>query len=157
MIDILKDTHLRKSWRRRKVVLSVVALLFCYATPKILELLRTPGAMLTSSNYTDRPISFFSVNDFGGGNLSAMGGGGIVCCRKIEGKSVRVAWTLGRTGDQLRKGVQKEDHELNVPLPHRARGDDYLHVRFLPGNAVELKWSPNLISPFDSEPSTTGP
>lgn len=68
-----------------------------------------------------------------------------------------VTWTLGRTGDQLRKGVQKEYHELNVPLPHRARGDDYLHVRFLPGNAVELKWSSNLISPFDSEPSTTGP
>ncbi|QXE12913.1 DUF3304 domain-containing protein [Pseudomonas sp. AN-B15] len=149
------DARRRRAWRRRRIFLALVALIFIYAAPKILGLFRTPGAMLTSENHTDRPILSFWVNDFWGGNLAAMGGGGIMCCQKIEGKTVQIKWILSRTGEQLRQGVKKENHEATVPLPRRERGDDYLHVRFLPGNVVELKWSPGLISPFDPVPDET--
>lgn len=151
MIDIAADARRKRTWRRRRIALSVLALLLCYATPKILALFRTPGAMLTSANYTDRPILSFWINDFWGGNLAAMGGGGTMCCQRIEGETVRVSWILSRTGEQLRQGVKKEDHELTLPLPRRERGDAFLHVRFLPGNIVELKWAPDLISSFKSD------
>jgi hypothetical protein len=108
--------------------------------------------MLTSENYTDRPILSFWINDFWGGNLFAMGGGGVMCCQRIEGETVRVSWILSRTGEQFRQGVQKENHEVILPLPRRKRGDVYLHVRFLPKNIVELKWSPDLVSPFAPAP-----
>ncbi|WP_082934410.1 MULTISPECIES: DUF3304 domain-containing protein [Pseudomonas] len=152
LIDVSADARRRRTWRRRQIALGVLALVLSYAAPKIYSLLRTPGAMLTSENHTDRPITFFWVNDLGGGNLFAMGSGGVICCQRIEGETVRVSWILGRTGEQLRNGVQKENHEAILPLPRRERGDDFLHVRFLPGNIVELKWSPNLISPFDPVP-----
>lgn len=80
LIDITEAARRKRTWRRRQVDLSVLALLLCYATqrnatPKILALPRTPGAMLTSENYTNRPIFSFWINDFWGGNLFAMGGG----------------------------------------------------------------------------------
>jgi hypothetical protein len=133
-----------------------VALIFIYAAPKILGSLRTPGAMLTSENYTDRPIFSFWVNDFWGGNLSAMGGGGITCCQRIEGKTVRVKWILSITGEQFEQGLRQEEHEAILPLPQQKRTDRYLHVRFIPGNVVELKWSPNLDNPFDAALDETG-
>jgi hypothetical protein len=149
LIDISSDARRRRTWRRRKIALGVLALLLTYAAPKIIGLLRTPGAMLTSENYTDRPIFSFWVNDFWGGNLFAMGGGGIMCCQKIEGETVHVKWILDMTGEQFRQGLRQEDHEVTLPLPRRKRDDQYLHVRFLPGNIVELKRSPDLTSPFE--------
>ncbi|MBA5979106.1 DUF3304 domain-containing protein [Pseudomonas sp. Y5-11] len=150
------DARRRRAWRRRQIVLALVALIFIYAAPKILGLLRTPGAMLTSENYTDRPIFSFWVNDFWGGNLSAMGGGGITCCQRIEGKTVRVKWILSITGEQFEQGLRQEEHEAILPLPQQKRTDRYLHVRFIPGNVVELKWSPNLDNPFDAALDETG-
>ena len=152
LIDIAADVRRKRTWRRRRIALAVLALLLSYATPKIIDLFRTPGAMLTSENYTDRPILNFWINDFWGGNLFAMGGGGVMCCQRIEGETVRVSWILSRTGEQFRQGVQKENHEVILPLPRRKRGDVYLHVRFLPKNIVELKWSPDLVSPFAPSP-----
>lgn len=112
--------------------------------------------MLTSENYTDRPIFSFWVNDFWGGNLYVMGGGGVMCCQRIEGKTVRVKWILSITGEQFEQGLRKEEHEAILPLPQQKRTDRYLHVRFLPGNVVELKWSPNLDNPFDAALEETG-
>jgi hypothetical protein len=43
-----------------------------------------------------------------------------------------------------------------LPLPQQKRTDRYLHVRFIPGNVVELKWSPNLDNPFDAALDETG-
>jgi hypothetical protein len=154
LIDIAADARRKRTWRRRRIAVALLALLISYATPKIIDLFRTPGAMLTSSNYTDRPILSFWINDFWGGNLAAMSGGGTMCCRRIEGKTVRVSWILSRTGEQLRQGMKKENHELILPLPRRTRSDEFLHVRFLPGNIVELKWSPDLVSPFAPVPNS---
>ncbi|WP_192564931.1 DUF3304 domain-containing protein [Pseudomonas gozinkensis] len=152
LIDVSADARRRRTWRRRQIALGVLALLLTYAAPKIIGLLRTPGVMLTSENYTDRPIFSFWINDFWGGNLFAMSSGGITCCQKIVGKTVRVSWIVSVTGEQFRQGMRREEHEVVLPLPPQKRTDRYLHVRFLPEYIVELKWSPNLISPFDPVP-----
>jgi hypothetical protein len=139
----------QKIWRRRNLVIAVLVLLLPFLGSYLYNQFRTPGAMLTSANYMDRPILSFWIDDFWGGNLAAMGGGGTMCCQRIKGPTVKVTWILSRTGEQLRQGVKKENHERILPLPERRKNDQYLHVRFLPGNIVELKWSPDLISPFD--------
>ncbi|MCY1379749.1 hypothetical protein D9M69_674970 [compost metagenome] len=105
----------------------------------------------------DRPIFSFWVNDFWGGNLASMGAGGIMCCRRIDGPTARVVWILGRTGEQVRQGLKKERHEIELPMPSRSRQDRYLHVRFDPGNKVRLGWSPDLFSPFEPRPEMAKP
>jgi hypothetical protein len=142
----------QKIWRRRNLVIGVLVLLLPFLGSYLYNQFRTPGAMLTSENHMERPILSFWINDFWGGNLFAMSRGGVMCCKIIEGPTVKVTWILSRTGEQLRQGLKKENHEQTLPLPERQRNDVYLHVRFLPGNVVELKWSPGLISPFDEVP-----
>nr|WP_256671605.1 hypothetical protein [Pseudomonas sp. PB106] len=39
--------------------------------------------------------------------MFAMGGGGVMCCQRIEGETVRVSWILSRTGEQIRQGVRR--------------------------------------------------
>ena len=112
--------------------------------------MQTPGAMLYVHNHTDRPIFSYSVNDAWGGNASAYGGGKVTCCSRIEGDVLTVEWIKGRTGEQVRQGVQKETVTLEVPNPPRTRQDKYLHVHFFPGDQVRLFWSPNLDSPFEN-------
>ena len=82
-----------------------------------------PGAMLYVHNHTDRPIFSYSVNEAWGGNASAYGGGGASCCSRIEGDVLTVEWIKGRTGEQVRQGVQKETVTLEVPNPSRTRQD----------------------------------
>ncbi|WP_298185264.1 DUF3304 domain-containing protein [uncultured Pseudomonas sp.] len=108
-----------------------------------------PGAMLYVHNHTDRPISGYSVNEAWGGNAFAYGGGKVTCCSRIEGDVLTVEWIKGRTGEQVRQGVQKETVTLEMPNPPRTRQDKYLHVHFFPGDQVRLFWSPNLDSPFE--------
>lgn len=36
-----------------------------------------------------------------------------------------------------------------MPLPERKRGENRLHVHFLPGDMVLLGWSDNAFSPYD--------
>ncbi|WP_322847091.1 DUF3304 domain-containing protein [Pseudomonas sp. B33.4] len=153
VISISADAHRKRTWRRRRIVLGVLALLLSYATPKIIDLFRTSGAMLTSENYTDRPIFSFWINDFWGGNLFAMGGGGIMCCSKFEGDTAKVTWILDMTKQQQIQGAVEEHHEVQLSLPQRGPHDQYLHVRFDPGNKVRLGWSTDLFSPFESRPT----
>ncbi|WP_434684799.1 DUF3304 domain-containing protein [Pseudomonas sp. R4-75] len=150
VITIAADASRKQTWRRRRIVLAVLAVLLSYATPKIIDLFRSPGAMLTSENYTDRPIFSFWVNDFWGGNLFAKGGGGIMCCSKFEGDTAKVTWILDMTKQQQIQGAVEERHEVQLSLPKRGPNDQYLHVRFDPGNKVRLGWSPDLFSPFES-------
>ncbi len=110
---------------------------------------RMPGAILYVHNHTDRPIFSYAVNEAWGGNASAYGGGGASCCSRIEGDVLTVEWIKGRTGEQVRQGVQKETVTLEVPNPPRTRQDKYLHVHFFPGDQVRLFWNPNLDSPFE--------
>ncbi len=109
-----------------------------------------PGAILYVHNHTDRPIFSYAVNEAWGGNASAYGGGGASCCSRIEGDVLKVEWIKGRTGAQVRQGVQKEAVTLEVLNPPRTRQDKYLHVHFFPGDQVRLFWSPNLDSPFEN-------
>ena len=103
-----------------------------------------PGAILYGHNHTDRPVFSYFVNEAWGGN------GGAVCCTRIEGDVLTVQWIKGRTGEQVRQGVEKETITLQVPNPPRTRQDKYLHVHFFPGDQVRLFWSPNLDSPYEN-------
>ncbi|MDH0097647.1 DUF3304 domain-containing protein [Ectopseudomonas hydrolytica] len=105
---------------------------------------RMPGAILYGHNHTDRPVFSYFVNEAWGGN------GGAVCCARIEGDVLTVQWIKGRTGEQVRQGVEKETITRQVPNPHRTRQDKYLHVHFFPGDQVRLFWSPNLDSPYEN-------
>jgi len=108
--------------------------------------LRTPGAMLTSESYMDRPIFSYWVNDNWGGN------GGVTCCWRLSGPTAKVVWILDMTRQQQLEGAKEERHEVELPMPPRGREDRYLHVRFDPGNQVRLGWSPDLFSPFNPRP-----
>ncbi len=133
-------------WRRRKLLLCALALVLPLGIYLTQVLLKPPSAALISFNYMDRPISSFWVNDFWGGNLFVMGGGGIMCCRHMDESTAKVVWILGRTGAQVRQGLKKERHEIELPMPPRKSGDDTLHVYFLPGNKVELAWSDTMLN-----------
>ncbi len=109
-----------------------------------------PGAILYVHNHTDRPIFSYAVNEAWGGNAFAYGGGKATCCSRIEGDVLTVQWIKGRTGEQVRQGVEKETITLQVPNPPRTRQDKYLHVHFFPGDQVRLFWSPNLDSPYEN-------
>tara|TARA_R110000796_G_scaffold9287_1_gene31842 strand:+ start:1775 stop:2263 length:489 start_codon:yes stop_codon:yes gene_type:complete len=112
---------------------------------------RPSGAALYSHNHTDRPIFSYWVNDRWGGNASAHGGGGAVCCSRIQGDTLKVVWIVSRTREQADRGLQEERHELDIPNPPRQREDQYLHVHFLPGNQVRLAWNYTVASPLAQE------
>ncbi|MFW6749481.1 DUF3304 domain-containing protein [Pseudomonas glycinae] len=140
----------QKIWRRRNLVIGLLVLLLPFLGSYLYNQFRTPGAMLTSANYMDRPIFSFWANDFWGGNLMAMGGGGIMCCTRFEGKTIKIKWILDMTRQQQLSGAVEEHHEIELPLPERGPTDQYLHVQFEPGNKVRLGWSPDLTRPFPS-------
>ncbi|WP_234293591.1 DUF3304 domain-containing protein [Billgrantia desiderata] len=98
-------------------------------------------------NHTDRPIFRFWVNDNYGGNITAQSWGGTTCCWSFKGSTVEVVWILSMTGEQERAGIQSEQHSITLPMPEHSRGDQYLHVHFLPDNKVDLVWSENVRSP----------
>ncbi|EHY77085.1 DUF3304 domain-containing protein [Pseudomonas kunmingensis] len=144
---ILNSPH-QKRWRRRRLVLCLAIVLLPLLALYLYGALRTPGAALTSHNYMERAVFSFWVNDFWGGNLAAMGAGGIMCCRSLGGSTAKVVWILSRTGEQARQGVKQERHEIEVPMPARKSGDDTLHVYFFPGNRIELVWASTMLSPL---------
>lgn len=128
-------------------LLLVVSLLLGYMAWAYQQM---PGAILYVHNHTDRPIFSYAVNEAWGGNASAYGGGGAACCSRIEGDVLTVQWIKGRTGEQVRQGVEKETITRQVPNPPRSRQGKYLHVHFFPGDQVRMFWSPNLDSPYEN-------
>ncbi|MCY1540990.1 hypothetical protein D9M68_766620 [compost metagenome] len=150
-MSLILDSPRQRSWRRRTLVVSVLALLLPFAVLYLYGLLRTPGAMLTSENYMDRPIGSFWVNGNWGGN------GGVTCCWRLDGPTARVVWILSLSQAQEDQGMKIEHHEIELPMPSRSRQDRYLHVRFDPGNKVRLGWSPDLFSPFEPRPEMAKP
>ncbi|MBD3898592.1 DUF3304 domain-containing protein [Halomonas sp. ML-15] len=99
-------------------------------------------------SHIDRPVHRFWVNERGGGNLGAYGGGSTVCCQRISGDTAEVEWILSITGEQERQGMEVEQHSVALPMPERSREDRYLHVHFLPNHEIKLGWSSDLISPY---------
>ena len=142
---ILNSPH-QKRWRRRRLILCLAIVLLPLLALYLYGALRTPGAMLTSENYMDRPVGSYWVNDNWGGN------GGATCCWQLDGPTAKVVWILSLSQAQEDQGMKIERHEIELPMPTRNRGDRYLHVRFDPGNQVRLGWSPNLFSPFNPRP-----
>ncbi|AQZ94257.1 DUF3304 domain-containing protein [Halopseudomonas phragmitis] len=104
---------------------------------------RPGGAALSGHNHTDRPIFSYWVNDNWGGN------GGVTCCWRIRGDSLKVVWILDVTPEQIERGLEEERHELELPNPPRDRADRYLHVHFFPNNQVRLAWSPDHDTPYE--------
>lgn len=143
----LNSPH-QKRWRRRRWVICLAILLLPVLALYLYGALRTPGAMLTSENYMDRPIFSYWVNDNWGGN------GGVTCCWRLNGPTAKVVWILDMTRQQQLGGAKEERHEVELPMPRRGREDRYLHVRFDPGNQVRLGWSPDLFSPFNPRPQS---
>ena len=156
-MKLIRPSLLQSTWRRRGLILSLLIVLLPLLGLYLYGQLRTPGAMLTSENYMDRPIGSFWVNDFWGGNLAVMGAGGIMCCRRVDGPTAKVVWILSMSKTQEDQGRQIERHEIELPMPPRSRNDRYLHVRFDPGNQVRLGWSPDLFSPFSPRPDRSQP
>ncbi len=111
---------------------------------------RTPGAALYVHNHTGRPIFSYFVNDNWGGNAAAHGGGGMTCCWRIEGETLKVEWILDVTPEQIEQGLEEETLSLELPNPPRQRGDRYLHVHFFPGDQIRLAWSANLDTPYEN-------
>lgn len=111
---------------------------------------QAPGAILYIHNHTERPIFGYAINGYWGGNASAYGGGGAVCCAHIEGHSLEVHWIKDVTQAQYEAGAREETITLEVPNPARTRQDRYLHVHFFPGDQVRLAWSANLDSPYEN-------
>lgn len=92
------------------------------------------GVTLIIHSRLDRPVLGFSVNGVAGGNASAYGEGATTCCGSIQGPSAEVIWTLSVTGPQYEAGMRPEKHRVVLPLPERKRGENDLHVHFLPGD-----------------------
>lgn len=142
-------TNLYQKWLSipRAVRLPVVILFYLLLIGGYLlwQSQRPGGAFLYGHNHTDRPIFSYWVNDNWGGN------GGITCCWRIRGDTLKVTWILSRTRAQAEEGVEEEQHELEIPNPLRQRLDDSLHVHFLPGNRVRLAWNHSAGSPLEEE------
>lgn len=105
------------------------------------EYSRRDASYLTGHNHMDRPISSYWVN----GHWGLVGTR--TCCGIFKSETAEVSWELSITADQERQGMEVERYNMSLPMPERQQGDQYLHAHFLPGNRVELAWSPNSWSP----------
>lgn len=117
------------------------------------------GVTLIIHSRLERPILGFSVNGVAGGNAGAYNpnnkyageNGASTCCGVVTGETAEVIWTLSMTGPQYEAGMRLEKHRIVIPLPERKRGENDLHVHFLPGDKVLLGWSDNAWSPYDKD------
>ncbi|UCR84815.1 DUF3304 domain-containing protein [Pseudomonas chlororaphis] len=136
--------HWKRLSGRQKTLIHWLVLAALVASYFIWQYSRMPGAALYGHNHTDRPIFSYFVNDNWGGN------GGMTCCWRIEGKTLKVDWILDVTPEQIKQGLEEETLSIEVPNPPRQRGDRYLHVHFFPGDQVRLAWSANLDTPYEN-------
>ncbi|MEY8710092.1 DUF3304 domain-containing protein, partial [Mangrovibacter phragmitis] len=156
------DTAVARFYARRKVwIWGVVSLPVLYVAGwMVWVMLWAPpagGVTLIIHSKLDRPILGFSVNGMAGANAAAhnpnnpyaIGGGGATCCGSVRGKTAEVIWMLSVTGPQYDAGMRPEQRRVEIPLPERKRGENDLHVHFLPGDRVLLGWSDNAFSPYD--------
>ena len=141
--------HLQTRWRAlsgaQQTLLGLLGWALLIGSWLIWQDQRLPGAALYGHNHTDRPIFSYFVNDHWGGN------GGVTCCWRIEGKTLKVEWILDVTPEQIEQGLEEETLSLELPNPPRQRGDDTLHVHFLPSDQVRLAWSNKHTSPLKDE------
>ncbi|OAT76798.1 hypothetical protein A9B99_22435 [Mangrovibacter phragmitis] len=166
------DAAVARFYARRKVwIWGVVSLPVLYVAGwMVWVMLWAPpagGVTLIIHSKLDRPILGFSVNGMAGGNAAAHNpnhkytsesGGATTCCGSVRGKTAEVIWTLDVTGPQYDAGMRPEQRRVEIPMPERKRGENDLHVHFLPGDRVLLGWSDNAFSPYDPRsPNHTPP
>ena len=165
------DTAINRFYARRKVwvwgVLSLpVVFMFGWIVWVMFWAPPMGGVTLIIHSKIDRPILGFSVNGVAGGNAGAFDpnnkyageNGATTCCGSVRGKTAEVIWTLDVTGAQYDAGMRLEQRRVVMPLPERKRGENDLHVHFLPGDRVLLGWSDNTFSPYDPRsPNYTPP
>jgi hypothetical protein len=103
---------------------------------------------LASYNYTDRPISGYTVDGVGGGNAFAGfldAGSGWACCARVTvGKPVHIKWGFSYTKQQYGQGIRSEIHELTVTVP-KPKGNEapqYMEVHFYAIDKIELRLVP---------------
>ncbi|ELY3771164.1 DUF3304 domain-containing protein [Cronobacter dublinensis] len=158
----LADSELTQLYTRRKrwmwgFLLTSFILMFAWTFLLVNRGEPAGGVTLIIHSRLDRPVLGFSVNGVAGGNAGAFNpnnkyageNGSSTCCGVIEGKMAEVIWTLSVTGPQYEAGMRPEKHRAVIPLPERKRGENDLHVHFLPGDKVLLGWSDNAWSPYD--------
>ncbi|SDC84581.1 hypothetical protein SAMN05216484_10940 [Proteus mirabilis] len=105
------------------------------------------GVSLVIHTQIDRPIRGFSVNGVAGGNAFAYDPSNIYAG---DGGSLtgEIIWTVDYTQKQYDEGLRTEIHKKTLPLPIRKRGENNLHVFFLPNDEVLLWWGEGLITPW---------
>lgn len=97
-------------------------------------------------NYTDRHISNFYVDGFGGGASEAHqsgGGGGMVCCLRIpqHAKTLHVTVELEWTEEQYEKRSPHDTFETDIPVPPlKNKHDGFIEFHFMPHQKVEAAW-----------------
>ena len=155
----MSDRHTTRCWNilamsrvmRSLIVAVTAAVLFvslqaCSKEPRSGELkAEQMTANLSAYNHTPDYIHQYYVNDQGGGNSFAYGGGGSFSCCIIYPATWRpalvakVRWTTSSsdpnaTGD----GATEKWHELNVPIERYVEPGTTLNVHFLPDGKVRL-------------------
>ncbi|SDC84562.1 hypothetical protein SAMN05216484_10939 [Proteus mirabilis] len=105
------------------------------------------GVSLVIHTQIDRPILGFSVNGVAGGNAFAYDPSNIYA-GDGGSKTSEIIWTVDYTQKQYDEGLRTEIHKKTLPLPIRKRGENNLHVFFLPNDEVLLWWGEGLITPW---------
>jgi hypothetical protein len=125
---------------KKILFLFFAVVLLCSCAPS-----QTYTVTLAGYNYTERPISGYSVDGAGGGNMFANdidGGTGWACCAEVTvGKPVHIRWTFTRTKSQFEAGLPIEHHEMDVmvPKPEGAKQPEYMEVHFYSRTHIELR------------------
>ncbi|WP_089657734.1 DUF3304 domain-containing protein [Franzmannia pantelleriensis] len=111
------------------------------------------SASIIGHNHMERRIHSFRVNEAAGGDLGPnSGGGSIVCCQRVGGKTAEVTWTYSRTVAEFERGDNPISRTVTLPMPERGRHEQYLHVHILSDDEVKLGWSQDLDSPYAEIP-----
>lgn len=132
-------------WKKGLVQSLVIIIILLSCGGYMLLKVQDPGgASLYGHNHADRPIFSYWVNENWGGN------GGVTCCWRLTGSTLKIVWILDVTAEQIAQGLSEERYETHVQNPPRKRTDNYLHVHFDTGNKVQVFWSPDHFTPYEN-------
>jgi hypothetical protein len=141
------DISMKKFLALGTFALAVVVMLMVFLPSAWLHP-NTYTVTLAGYNYTDRPISWYSIDDTGGGNVFVGlqdGGGKWACCARVTaGQPVHIEWRSSYTEVQHVQGIRPEEHQLDVivPKPEGNKPPQYMEVHFYSTKHIELRLVP---------------